>query len=96
MENELFPLVFGILALSFVFINYESSIRIITFLKEKGVKFNSAFMHINIFKNAHNFKQLKIEEKGRAGREYFAFYITFIIFTLFAGLTIISFIRLVS
>ena len=90
MGNENFPLIFGILALSFLYINYELSIKIIDYLKARGEKFNPSFMRINIFKNAQLYKQFKLQENGHIGKEYYAFIITFALFVLFVFLCAIS------
>ena len=89
-ENEIFPLVFGILAIAFLFVNYESSIKIIDYLKVHGEKFNPALIRINIFKITKKYKQYKLQENKCAGKEYYTFLITFFLFVLFVLLTVIS------
>ena len=89
-ENENFTIVFAILAAAFLFINYESSIKIIDYLNVHGEKCSPKFFQINIFKIAKRFKQYKLQEDKRTGKEYYAFFGTFFMFVLFAVLSVIS------
>ena len=89
-ENENFPIVFAILAAAFLFINYESSIKIIDYLKLHGEKYSPNFFRINIFKITKKYKNYKLKEDKRAGKEFYAFFITFLMFVLFAFLCVIS------
>lgn len=90
-ENECFPLVFVIFALAFLFINYETSIKIIDYLKSKGEKYSPFFFRINIFRIAKKYKYYKLKEDKRTGKEYYAFFGTFFLFVVFVILFIISF-----
>ncbi len=90
IENESFPIVFAILTLAFLFINYESSIKIIDYLKLHGEKYSSNFFRINIFKITKKYKHYKLNEDKRTGKEYYAFFITFFMSVLFAFLFVIS------
>ena len=89
-ENENFTLVFGILALAFLFINYESSIKIIDYLKIHGEKHSPNFFRINIFKITKKYKHYKLKEDKRTGKEYYAFFGTFFLFVMFAFLCVTS------
>jgi len=91
LENENFPIVFAILALAFLFVNYESSIKIIDYLKLHGEKYSPNFFRINIFKITKKYKHYKLKEDRRTGKEYYAFFITFFMFVLFACLCVFSF-----
>lgn len=90
LANENFPLVFGILTLAFLFINYETSIKIIDYLKIHGEKYSPTFFRINIFKILNKYRQYKLLENKRMGKEFYTFLITFFLFATFAFLCIIS------
>ena len=89
-ENEYFAIVFGILALSFLFVNYETSIKIIDYLKLHDEKYNPNFLRINIFKITKKYKYYKLKEEKRIGKEYYVFFGTFFMFVMFAFLSVIS------
>lgn len=84
LENENFPLAFGILALTFLFMSYESGIRMVTFVKKTDPDFKFSFLRINIFKIAKKYKEIKKQQGNSKGREYYAFYTTFFIFIFFS------------
>lgn len=90
LENENFFLAFGILALTFLFISYESGIRMVTSVKRGDPDFKFSFFRINIFKIAKVYKRIKKLEGNSKGREYYAFYTSFLIFIIFFFLAILS------
>ncbi len=89
-ENENFPIIFAILALAFLYINYETGIKIIDYIKIYDEKFNPHFFQINIFKITKRYKYYKLKEEKRSGKEYYTFLGTFYLFVLFAFLFVIS------
>jgi hypothetical protein len=90
LENENFPLTFGILALTFLFMNYELGIRMVNFVKKTDPDFKFSFFRINIFKIAKKYKEIKKQQRSSKGKGYYAFYITFFLFILFFFLAIFS------
>jgi hypothetical protein len=90
LENENFPLAFGILALTFLFISYESGIRMATFVKKNDPDFKFSFLRINIFKIAKKYKEIKKQQRSSKGKGYYAFYTTFFFFIIFFSLAIFS------
>jgi hypothetical protein len=91
IENENFPLVFGILALTFLFMSYELGIRLVTLVKRDDSDFKFSHFRINIFKIANEYRKIKKRKNEGKVRVFYAFFITFYFFILFLILAIISF-----
>lgn len=88
------PIIFGLLALAFLWYNLYVSTRIINYLKSKGEDaslFNGGvYIKGKIFKYLPLYEEHTYKEKGRVGGLYTQFYISF------AGLMISLFIGIVG
>ena len=77
----------GVMTLFLIWLNLWVSIKIINYLRRKGEEvslFNGRlFVKGKIFKYLPLYKKITLEENGKVGGLYTAFYVTFFLFLLF-------------
>jgi len=89
-------IIFGIIALIFIWWNLWVSIKIVKYLKSKGENAslfsNGIYVKGKIFKYLTLYNKISLESTGKVGQLYIEFYISFFLFIIFLifGIAIVA------